>query len=355
MQTKLRSLVLVCLICLGVAAIIWLTVSKKQLGFAKAQDREKNDGEVAAIIGGTRVSMSEIEKQVNAQLTRMRAEEYNVKRRALDDAIARVLLEEEAKKRGTSVEELTRLEVDGKPAPIAAEDKQALYQRLKVRFSNKTEAELTKMVDENLFRQSKVERRRQFVSELRSKTDIQILLEPPRFDVDAGEGPSLGPANAPITIVEFSEFQCPYCAKVQPTLKKLKERYGDKIRIVFRNFPLPRHDDAPKAAEAASCADEQGKFWEMHDKLFANTSKLQVPDLKRYAAELGLETARFDQCLDTGKYTARWLADKKDASNYGVSGTPAFFINGRMISGAVPYDDFVFIIEEELQRVAKSR
>lgn len=358
MKTKLRSLVLVFLICLGVAAIVWLTVSRNQLGFARAPDVGKTDDEVAAIVGSTRVTVSEVEKRVNSQLSRMRAQEYNTKRRALDDAIASILLEEEAKKRGTSVEELTRLEIDGKPSSVSSEDKKAEYKKLKERLANKTEAELTKMVDENLSRRSKAERRRQFVSELRGKTDIQILLEPPRFEVDASEGPSLGPANALVTIVEFSEFQCPYCAQVQPTLKKLKERYGDKLRIVFRNFPLPRHDDAPKAAEAASCADEQGKFWEMHDKLFANTSNLKVVDLKRYAAELGLATERFDQCLDSGKYTAKWLADKRDASNYGISGTPAFFINGRMVGGAVPYDDFVLMIEEELQRIeraAKSR
>lgn len=353
MKTKPKSLVLVLLICVGVAAIVWLTVSKNQLGFARAPGVEKTESEVAAVIGGTRVTMSEIEKRVNGQLSRMRADEYNLKRRALDETIARILLEEEAKKRGTSVEELTRLEVDGKAVTVAGEDKKAEYKKLKARFANKTEAELTRMADENLSRRKRAERHRQFVSELRSKTDIRILLEPPRFDVDANEGPSLGPQNAPVTIVEFSEFQCPYCAQVQPALKRLKERYGDKIRIVFRNFPLPRHAEAPKAAEAASCADEQGKFWEMHDKLFANSSKLQVTDLKRYAVEIGLETDRFDQCLDTGKYTGKWRADARDGSIYGVSGTPAFFINGRMVAGAVPYEDFVLIIEEELQRAEK--
>lgn len=353
MKTKPKSLVLVLSICVGVAAIVWLTVSRNQLGFARAPAAEKSDSDVAAIIGSTRVTVSEIEKRISGQLSRMRADEFNLKRRALDDAISRILLEEEAKNRGIAVEELVRLEIDGKAATAGSEEKKAEYQKLKARFANKTAAELTTMADENLSLRSKVDRRRQFVSELRSKTDIKILLEPPRFEVEAGDGPSLGPANAPVTIVEFSEFQCPYCAQVQPTLKKLKERYGDKIRIVFRNFPLPRHDDAPKAAEAASCANDQGKFWEMHDKLFANSAKLQVVELKKYAAEIGLETDRFNQCLDDGKYTAKWRADKRDGALYGVSGTPAFFINGRMVGGSVPYEDFVFVIEEELQRTEK--
>lgn len=354
MQTKPKSLILILLICLGVAAIVWLTISKNQLGFAKAPATEKADSETAAVIGNTRITLAEIENRINGQLSRMRADEYNLKRRALDEAIARLLLEEEAKKRGASVDELTRLEIDGKAAAASAADQQAEYKKLKERFANKSEAELKRMADDNLAMRSKVERRRQFIGELRSRTEIRIMLEPPRFEVDAAEGPALGPADAPVTIVEFSEFQCPFCAQVQPTLKKVKERFGDKIRIVFRNFPLPRHDDAPKAAEAASCAEEQGKFWEMHDKLFANSSKLQVPELKRYAAEIGLETEQFDQCLDTGKYTAKWRSDKRDGSLYGVSGTPSFFINGRMVGGAMAYEDFVLVIEEELQRVEKS-
>lgn len=355
MQTKPKSLVLVLLICLGVAAIIWLTVSRNQLGFARVPPAaEKSDSDVAAIIGDTRVTVAEIDRRVNAQLSRMRADEYNLKRRALDEVITRILLEEEAKKRRTSVEELTRAEIDAKAVGVGGDDRKAEYKKVKERFANKSEAELNSMVDQNLSRRSVIERRRQFISELRSKTDIRILLEPPRLNVDASEGPSLGPADAPVTIVEFSEFQCPYCAQVQPTLKRIKEHFGDKVRIVFRSFPLPRHEDAPKAAEAASCADEQGRFWEMHDTLFANNAKLKVVDLKRYAADIGLETDRFDQCLDTGKYAAKWRTDKRDGGLYGVSGTPAFFINGRMVAGSLPYEEFVLVIEEELARAEKA-
>jgi predicted DsbA family dithiol-disulfide isomerase len=354
MQTKPKSFAVVVLICVGVAAIVWFTISKNQLGFAKVPaGAEKPEGDVAAFVGGTRVSLAEIDKRVNAQLSRMRADEYNLKRRALDEAITRILLEAEAKTRGTSVEELTRVEIDAKAAAVLAGDKQAEYNRLKERFTNKTEAELTRMANDNLSRRSIVERRRQFIAELRNKTDIRILLEPPRFEVDATEGPSLGPPNAPVTIVEFSEFQCPYCAQVQPTLKRIKEHFGDNVRIVFRNFPLPRHEDAPKAAEAASCADEQGKFWEMHDKLFANNSKLRVENLKTYAAELGLETDRFNECLDTGRLGAKWRTDKRDGGIYGVTGTPAFFINGRMVGGSVPYEEFLVVIQEELKRAQK--
>src|SRR4030095_14072738 len=136
-------------------------------------------------------------------------------------------------------------------APITAEDRKAEYSRLKERFDNKSDEELNKMADEILHRRRVSERGRQFVGELRSKTDVEVFLEPPRLDVDANNDPSLGPATAPVTIVAFSELQRPYCAQVQPALKQLKQRFGDKIRIVFRNYPLPIHKDAAKAAEAA--------------------------------------------------------------------------------------------------------
>ena len=350
---KLRSLGVVLLICLGAAAIIWLTVSKNLLARpGKQSDGQKSDGELAAIVGGNPVTVSEVENKIKAQLSRMRADQYNLKRKALNEIVGQLLIEEEAKKRGMSVADLTSFEIEGKAAPVTAEDKKAEYEKFKARFADKSEADLTKLVDESLHRRRISERGLQFVSELKSRANVKMLLEPPRFDVDTNGDPSLGPENAPVTIIEFSEFQCPYCAQVQPTLKKLKERYGDRIRVVFRNFPLPMHKDAPKAAEAAACANEQGKFWEMHDKLFANAPKLQILDLKRYATEIGLQTDRFDHCLDAGKYTAKWQGDKVEGSSYGVSGTPAFFINGRMVGGAVPYEDFAEMIEEELQRAA---
>jgi protein-disulfide isomerase len=123
------------------------------------------------------------------------------------------------------------------------------------------------------------------------------------------------------------------------------------VRVVFRDFPLSIHAQAPKAAEAATCADEQGKFWEMHDRLFGNQQALQVADLKKHAAELALDTSRFDQCLDSGKYAAEWKKDVDDGTRLGVTGTPAFFVNGRFLSGAQPYEAFVRVIDEELQRL----
>jgi protein-disulfide isomerase len=152
-----------------------------------------------------------------------------------------------------------------------------------------------------------------------------------------------------VTIVEFSDFQCPFCARVNPTLARLQEAYPGKLRIVFRDLPLLNiHKNAGHAAEAAHCANDQGKFWEMHDRLFANQQKLAPADLKEHAVAIGLDAAAFNQCLDSGKYTADWRRDSEEASRLGLSGTPAFFINGRLLSGAQPYEAFAQIVDEEL-------
>jgi protein-disulfide isomerase len=161
-------------------------------------------------------------------------------------------------------------------------------------------------------------------------------------NVSADDDPFWGPADAPVTIIEFSDFQCPYCARfVTETLPQIKQTYEGKVRFVFRDYPLSQlHENAEKAAEAADCANEQGKFWEYHDKLFSNQSALDVASLKSYASQLGLDTGVFDQCLDSGKFAQEIQKDIQDGDSYGVQGTPAFFVNGRLVEGALPFADY---------------
>ena len=166
----------------------------------------------------------------------------------------------------------------------------------------------------------------------------------------AGSAPSRGNPKAPVTIVEFSDFQCPYCVRARPAVARVREVYGDKVRFAFRHFPLDFHQQAEKAGEAAACAGEQGKFWEMHDLLWANSAKLQVPDLKAHAATLGLDAAAFGPCLDSGRYAHLVEGDLAAGQGYGVSGTPAFFVNGRPLVGARPFEAFAQVIDDELAR-----
>jgi len=308
--------------------------------------------DAVAFVGGEPITAAQFEELAGPRLFAVRTQEYNQKRALLEDAIDAKLLEKEGKARGMSADELVRVEVDAKIPAVTEADQKDYYEKNKPRFGNTPEADALKQIENGLRQQRARDRRMAYVKELRDKAGVQILLDAPRVAVSMGEDPAKGSAAAPITIVEFSDFQCPYCARVNPTIKQVEEKYGDKVRLVFRDFPLVQiHRDAAKAAEAGECAHEQGKFWEMHDKLFANQSKLQVEAMKQTATEIGLDAEKFNQCMDSSKYAAEVQKDVDEGSRYGVTGTPAFFINGRMLSGAQPLEAFTEMIDEELARV----
>jgi len=172
-----------------------------------------------------------------------------------------------------------------------------------------------------------------------------------RVEVDIGNAPVLGDKNAPVTIVEFSDYQCPYCERhFTQTYPQLKANYVDtgKAKIVFMDFPLSFHPEAQKAAEAARCAGEQGKYWEMHDKLFENQATLSPENEKKWARELGIDGAKFDTCLNSGKYTKAVQDDLNYGASLGIQGTPGFFVNGILVNGAQPFSAFKAVIDAEL-------
>ena len=306
-----------------------------------------------AVLDGQPITAAEIEPIGGAQLSNARSQYYNAQRGAVEEAITRRLLEKEAKARNITVAELLKAEVESKVAPVTPEEQKAFYDANKARyFANIPEPEALERIETGLGQQRMQQRRAEYAGTLRAKADVRLLLEPPRSVVVADDDPAKGPADAPVTIIEFSDFQCPYCSRVNPTLARLKDRYGDSIRIVFRDLPLLQiHPQAAKAAEAGACANEQGKFWPMHDLMFANQARLDVTNLKQHAATVGLDAAAFEKCLDSGKHTAEWQKDSADAEKAGVQSTPAFFINGRPVTGAVPYEQFAEVINDELGRL----
>lgn len=305
-----------------------------------------------AILDGQPITASEIEAIGGANLTNARLQWYNAQRGALEEAITRRLLEKEARARNISLAELTRAEIESKVAPVTPEEQKAFYDANKARyFANIPEADALKQIEMGLGQQRMQQRRAAYAQSLRAKADVRMLLDPPRTMVSADDDPAKGPADAPVTIITFSDFQCPYCSRVNPTLARLADRYGDSIRVVFRDFPILQiHPQAAKAAEAGACAHEQGKFWPLHDLMFANQARLDVASLKQHAATLGLDAAAFEKCLDSGKHADEWKKDSDDAQKAGVQSTPAFFINGRPVVGAVPYEQFADVINEELAR-----
>jgi protein-disulfide isomerase len=306
----------------------------------------------AATLGGREIPMSRVEDKGRMPLFQIRVQEYETRLRILNGLIAEELLKAEAEARKTTAEALLKAEVLDKAAPVKPEEIATTYENVKARFKDRAEADVKAQIERELTQQRQNERRQAFAKELRAKAGVRVFLEPPRLTIDATGGDSRGPETATVTIVEFSDFQCPYCVRAFPTVKKVLETYAGKVRFVYHDLPLAMHPFAIKAAEAGGCAADQGKFWEMHDRMFAANGKLEVSDLKLYAGELGLDAERFATCLDQGQKEGRWQAGKALAESYGISGTPAFFINGRYISGARPFETFAEIIDDELARAS---
>jgi len=344
----MRTFTTVAAAALGALALAGPPVS------AQAARPAESGSKPYALVGGVPITEAEVDRAAEGQLRELRLREFTLRSQALEGLIAEKLLDREAAARGVTRPALVKAEVEDKVQASEAEIR-AIYETNKDKIGAMSEADALKQIESRLRSQRERERQAVFVRELRQKAAVKVLLEPLRVAVDVAGRPIRGNKDAPVTIVEFSDFQCPYCSRARPAVNKVRETYGDKVRVIFRNFPLSIHPQALKAGEAASCAAEQGKFWEMHDRLFANQAKLQVPDLKEHAAALGLDAAAFAQCLDSSRHTADVQRDVEAGTGYGVSGTPSFFINGRPLVGAQPFEGFAQVIDDELERVPPAK
>ena len=304
--------------------------------------------EVVARVGGCAITAAEVQAAAARRLIDVDTRAHAIKRQALLELVEAELLKQEAARRGTTVEALLKAEVEARASPVRDWDIAAYHAAHAEDLAGRGEADAQAEAARRVREERIAQRRFGFLAELRARTVPTVTLPPPRIAVESAGAPSRGPADAPVTIVEFSEFQCPFCRRVVPTLREVEARYRGRVRFVFRHFPLDRHKDAPKAAEAVECARDQGRFWEMHDFLFDHAEKLSVADLKGHARAVGLDGAAFDACLDSGREEGRWRRDLADAQSYGASGTPMFFINGRLLVGAQPYAAFARVIDEEL-------
>jgi protein-disulfide isomerase len=327
---------------------LWALLLLIGLGFpSKAQA----GGEAVAEVDGVAISSEEVEKSLAPQLSKLEEQIYNLKRQKVDALINERLLEKEAAKRGLSVPALLDAEVTSKVGLVTEQEIESFYQANKAQIKAE-EAQVREQIRSYLQNQKLQTRREAFLESLRSQAKVVVNLKPPpvlRVDVKSDGAPFKGKANAPVTIVEFTDFHCPFCKAALPTLTQIESRYGDKVRIVFRDFPIDSlHPGARKGHEAARCANEQGKFWPYHDKLFANAPKASPEDLKTYAKEVGLNVAAFEKCFSSGKHQGAVQKDVEEGNRVGVTGTPAFFINGRMVSGAQPLDAFARVIDDEL-------
>lgn len=338
----------------GAALIITLSlVIVLTHGCSRECGPEQEAGEIVATVGAREITREELALRVRGELIEIENARYDVMERGLDELIDEVLLEQEAAARDLTADELFELEVANKVEalnesdPIGPEDVERFYEEYKERLGGQPLDPLRRIIEQHLREQRRELRRVEFLEGLRTKANVVVRLRPPKVEV-AAEGPSRGPQDADVTIVEFSDFECPFCRSATETIEQLLEHYGEEVRLVFRHFPLPIHENAQRAAEAAVCANEGGKFWEYHDLLFLNQDALAQEDLIGYAKEVGLEEAAFVSCLESGKATTVVEKDVSDAESAGVSGTPSFFINGRPLSGALPYDTLRDAIDDEL-------
>jgi len=307
--------------------------------------------EAVAEVNGVTIKAAEIDKAIGMQIAKLEEQIYQLRQQKLEALIREKLLADEALKRGISVQALLDAEVTSKVPPVADQDIEAFYQANKAQIKGE-EAAVRQQIRSFLQNQKVSAQRETFVKSLRSQAKVAVYLKVPpvyRAEVSVAGAPFKGPEAAPVTIVEVTDFHCPYCKRVQPTLNEVLLKYPDKVKLVFRDFPIDQlHPNARKAAEAARCANEQGKFWPYHDKLMAGGTDASPEKLKEYAKELELDAGAFEQCLASGKYRAAVQKDVDEGTRLGVNGTPAFFINGRMLSGAQPTDAFAKVIDEEL-------
>jgi protein-disulfide isomerase len=336
---------------------LFLTAAVSLFACSPAPAQQAGGGDTVARVGDRVVSAKELDDRWQALDPSGHAEAaqkmYDGKRSALDAIVAETLIAQAAKAKNMSAEDYEAAELKARMKPVGEADVVTFYQSNINQMQGRSLEVMAPAIRRYLQDQSSETARASLIADLRkSGPEVRVLFDAPRHTVEVtADDPSIGSASAPVTLVEFSDFQCPFCQRVAPTLKQVKQTYGDKVRIVWKDFPLTQiHPQAFKAGEAAHCAADQGKFWEYHDRLFANQQQLMPADLKKHATDLGLDSKAFDSCLDSSKYGERVRDGVAEGSRLGVNSTPMIYINGRALSGAQPYDVFASVIDEELSK-----
>jgi len=336
----MRAILLTYLFCLTAASVC----------SAQALPQGGPDTPVA-VVAGQPIYEQDLVAVAGPNLLDLRKQEYKLKSDALNQAIRKKLIEVEAKKRGLSYDELLKQEVDSKIAEPSDDEARGYYLALKDQTS--LPFDQVKSQAKQLLRTAAVQQaREQYADSLRDRAEVSIFLQPPLVQVASDPARVRGNADALVTIIEFADFQCPFCNRIEPALNEVIAKYQGKVKLSFRDFPLSQiHPNAKIAAEASRCALEQGKFWEMHDAMFADQSKLDEAALAKTAAGLGMDHKSFESCVKSGKYEAVVQQDFQAGAEAGVNATPSFVINGEFLSGVQSEAEFEKIINTQLAAV----
>lgn len=277
---------------------------------------------------------------------------YQAQRKAVAEFVDEYLLEREAKKQNISVEELLERNVNSVAAKVPSEEALRVYYD-GVNTEEPYEAVRQQIIDH--LREARIAKlKAAYMKSLQKQARVNIQFGPPRAKISFKDTPLRGPSDALVTVVEYADYECPYCQQAQPAVEKIEAEYKGKIAFAYKNMPLPNHPNAQKASEAAHCAADQGKYWEYHDQL-SKTKALAIPQLKDHARELKLDTAAFNKCLDSGAKADLIKSQFGEGVELGLQGTPGFFINGRFISGVLTVEQFRTLIDEELANATAAR
>lgn len=324
---------------------------------AQSPSAAANPDQVVAEVAGKPITLQDVDAKWEAfdaaERARIVQAMYQNRRNMLDQMVGDILIENAAKAAGQTVAAFVEADAAKRLPAVGEADVARFFEQNRERAQGRTLEQLRGEIQPFLEQQRRQQTRAMLVDELKAKNGagVKVMLEPPRYTVPTlASDPVRGNPAAPVTIVEFSDYQCPFCARVNPTLDRIRQTYGERVKIVFKDYPLPNHPQAPKAAEAARCAGDQNKYWEMHDAMFANQRALEEPTLKQHARALGLDSAAFDRCLDSGKHAAAVQAGLDLGNKMGVNSTPSLYVNGRAVIGAMPFDVFKQVIDEELAR-----
>lgn len=334
------------------AALVASAAAMAAIAFVLPAEAANSSNPVLAEVGKHKITQQEVDSKIKAQL-------YDARKQALDQMMDEYLLQQAAKKQNLTVDQYVKREVDRK---VAAEVNDAtakkFYDENKEKIPALKQAGSYDKIKDRLvaaLRQRDMQQQQeQLLARLRKESGAKVLLQPPRIDVkvSGADNPTFGPTDAPVKVVEFADFQCPFCKRSEEAVKAIRDKYGNQVQLVFMDFPLSFHPHAMPAANAARCAQAQGKFWEYHDALFQDQAKLDANSLKAVAKKLGLDTGKFNACFDKNQYAPEIEKDVQEGHRLNVNGTPTFFIDGRELVGAQPTDQFVTIIDDELAKNA---
>jgi len=309
---------------------------------------------VFATVGDEKITISEIRAQSGDQLDALETQYELTKNKILRSSLESILQEKtlgaEAKKAGKSIDELVAAEAGPAGLTPSEEDIAAWYRDNHDRVGGRSLDQVRSQIADLLQKERRKAAEQKLEDRLRAERKVTVTYQPFRLRFNNEKAPVLGKKDAPVTLVEFSDFQCPYCQRMAPTLKEVAAKFPNEVRIIYRQYPITNlHPFAFKAAEASLCANEQGKFWELHDTMFSDQTKLSVSELKADARRLGIDEKKFNACLDSGRYVEQVQNDSKEAQRSGVIGTPAVFLNGIMVDGgAVSFSALEAAIHKEL-------